>query len=275
MPDAVDAVIGKLKSLQKLTKNGQPYWMARDIMAVLDYKDWRVFREVIERAKGSCENAGNFIADHFVAQPEMVEIGSGAMRERENFALSKYACYLIAMNGDVIKPEIATAQAYFVEQTYRQEAQDQLTDEERRAMLRDRVRDANKRLSGAAKEAGVSSRMFGIFHDAGYKGLYGGLGSKDIKRKKGIGEKDDLLDCIGPVELAANEFRATQAEDKLRRQNIKGETNAINTHYGVGVEVRKTIQKIGGTMPENLPAAPSIKKLKSKKSQAPQLPDRI
>jgi DNA-damage-inducible protein D len=265
MADSSNIVIEKLKSLQKTSQNGQPYWMGRDILSILDYREWRDFREVVQRAKTSCENAGHFVADHFVPLLEMVDIGSGAKRERENFALSKYACYLVAMNGDTSKPEIATAQAYFVEQTYKQEAQEQLTEEERRAMLRDRVRDANKRLSGAAKDAGVASRMFGVFHDAGYTGLYGGLGSKDIKRKKGIGEKDDLLDCIGPVELAANEFRATQAEDKLRTQRIKGETNAINTHYKVGVEVRKTIRKIGGTMPENLPAAPSIKKLKSKK----------
>ena len=217
MEDASNVIIGKLKGLEKRAKNGHPYWMARDIMAVLDYAKWSDFKEVIERAKVSCANAGHFLANHFARMPEMVEIGSGAMRERENYALSRYACYLVAMNGDTSKPEIATAQAYFVEQTYKQEAQEQLTAEERRAMLRDRVRDANKRLSGAAKEAGVRSVMFGIFHDAGYKGLYGGLGSKDIKRKKGIGEKDDLLDCIGPVELAANEFRATQAEDKLRR----------------------------------------------------------
>lgn len=271
MADSSNVIIERLKSLEKTSQNGQSYWMAREILPVLDYREWRDFREVIERAKLSCENAGHFAANHFVPMREMVDIGSGAKRERENLALSRYACYLIAMNGDISKPEVATAQAYFVEQTYRQEAQERLTEEEHRAMLRDRVRDANKRLSGAAKDAGVSSRMFGIFHDAGYKGLYGGLGSKEIKRKKRIGEKDDLLDCIGPVELAANEFRATQAEDKLRTQKIKGETNAIDTHFKVGVEVRKTIQKIGGTMPENLPAAPSIKKIKTKRSER-QLP---
>jgi len=211
--------------------------------------------------------AGHYIANHFVELPEMVTIGSGAQRERENFALSKYACYLVAMNGDPSKPEIATAQAYFVEQTYRQEIQDQLSEDERRATLRDRVRDANKRLSGAAKDAGVRSQMFGLFHDAGYKGLYGGIGAKDIRRMKGIGENDDLLDCINPTELAANEFRVTQAEDKLRTQQIKGETKAIQTHYQVGVEVRNTIKKIGGTMPERLPAAPSIKRIKAKKKE--------
>jgi DNA-damage-inducible protein D len=262
-----NAVIGQLKAVERKTKTGRPYWMARDIVSILDYRDWRDFREVIERAKASCENAGNFVVDHFVLMPEKVEIGSGAMRERENFALSKYACYLIAMNGDTSKPEIATAQAYFVEQTYRQETQEKLSEEERRLLLRDRVKDANRKLSGAAKEAGVRSQMFGVFQDAGYKGLYGELGLRAIKAQKGIGEKDDLLDCIGRAELAANEFRITQTEEKLRLENVKGEQKAIDTHHTVGKKVRQAIKEIGGTMPELLPSAPSIKKLASKKSK--------
>jgi DNA-damage-inducible protein D len=220
MSDATNIIIGSLKALEKHTQSGQHYWMARDIMGVLDYKDWRDFGEVIERAKTSCQNAGNFVAHHFVAMPEMIEIGKGGMRERENFALSKYACYLIAMNGDTSKPEIATAQAYFVEQTYRQENQEKLTEDERRVLLRDRVKDANRKLGGAAKEAGVRSSMFGIFQDAGYKGLYGGIGARDIKKRKGIGEKEDLLDCIGRAELAANEFRITQTEEKIRIEKV-------------------------------------------------------
>jgi len=272
MSDAVDAVIGRLKSIQKLTEKGKPYWMAREIMGVLDYSEWRVFKEVIERAKVSCANAGEFVAHHFVPQPEMVEIGSGAMRQRENFALSKYACYLIAMNGDVVKPEIATAQAYFVEQTYRQEQQDSLSEDERRVLLRERVKDANRKLGGAAKDAGVRSAMFGIFQDAGYRGLYGGIGVREIKRRKKIGDKEDLLDCIGRAELAANEFRITQTEEKLRIDGIKGEQTAINTHNAVGKKVRKAIADIGGTPPENLPAAPSIKKLAAKKSKGLKLP---
>lgn len=171
MPDTANVVIERLKALQKTSRNAHPYWMARDIMAVLDYREWRDFREVIERAKASCENAGNFLANHFVLMPEMVEIGSGAQRQVENFALSKYACYLIAMNGDTFKPEIAVAQAYFVEQTYRQEAEELLGEEERRLLIRNRIKDANKKLGGAAKDAGVRSVMFGVFHDAGYKGM--------------------------------------------------------------------------------------------------------
>ena len=211
--DATNLVIGRLKSLQKTSPNGAPYWMARDIMTVLDYREWRDFREVIERGKASCESAGNFIANHFVPMPEMVEIGSGAKRERENFAFSKYACYLVAMNGDTSKPEIATAQAYFVEQTYRQEAQELISEEERRLLIRNRVKDANRKLGGAAQAAGVRNKMFGIFQDAGYKGLYGGLGSTAIKKRKKIPDADDLLDCIGRVELAANEFKITNRRE--------------------------------------------------------------
>ncbi len=190
------------------------------------------------------------------------------MREREDYALSKYACYLIAMNGDTSKPEIATAQAYFVEQTYRQEHQEALSDEERRVLLRERVKDANRKLGGAAKDAGVRSAMFGVFQDAGYKGLYGEIGVREIKRRKGIGDNEDLLDCVGRAELAANEFRITQTEEKLRIEGIKGEQRAIDTHHAVGRRVRKAIEEIGGTMPERLPAAPSIKKLAAKRAKA-------
>ena len=267
MADVTNIVVERLKAHQKTAPNGVPYWMARDIMDALDYREWRGFREVIERAKASCENAGNFIANHFVLIPEMVEIGSGAKRERENFAFSKYACYLVAMNGDTSKPEIAAAQAYFVEQTYRQEAQALLSEEERRLLIRNRVKDANRKLGGAAQAAGVRNSMFGIFQDAGYKGLYGGRGSAAIKKLKKIPEADDLLDCIGRVELAANEFRITQTEEKLRIDGIKGEQNAINTHERVGKKIRKTMMEMGNTLPENLPAEPSIKKLAAAKAR--------
>jgi|ERR1035437_386407 DNA-damage-inducible protein D len=271
MAAETNIVIERIKKLQKTSGNGRPYWTAREIQGVLDYAEWREFREVIEKAQMSCEMAGNFTADHFVPMPEMVEIGSGAERERENFALSQYACYLIAMNGNPAKPEIAVAQAYFVEKTYLQERTEALSDAERRAILRDRVKVANRKLGDTAKDAGVRSSMFGVFHDAGYKGLYDGLGSKAIKARKGIGEKDNLLDCIGPSELAANEFRVTQADDKLRRESIKGEQKAIDTHHAVGLEVRNAIKKLGGTMPEDLPAEPSIKNLKSPAKQIPEI----
>jgi DNA-damage-inducible protein D len=267
VPDPTNIVIEQLKALQKTSPKGQPYWMAKEIMSVLDYREWRDFRQVVERAKASCENAGHFSSNHFVLMPEMVEIGSGAKREVENFALSKYACYLVAMNGDTSKPEIAVAQAYFVEQTYRQESEQLLTEEERRLLIRNRVKDANRKLGGAAKEAGVTSRMFGVFHDAGYKGLYGGIGAEEIKRKKNIAEREELLDCMGRTELAANEFRITQTEERLRIEAIKGEQKAINTHYEVGKKVRQTMKEMKTTLPENLPAAPSIKKLAAAKAR--------
>ncbi len=241
--------------------------MAKEIMNVLDYREWRDFKQVIERAKASCENSGNFIANHFVLMPEMMEIGKGARREVENFALSKFACYLVAMNGETSKPEIAAAQAYFVEQTYRQETEELLSEAERRLLVRNRVKDANKKLGGAAKQAGVTNRMFGVFHDAGYQGLYGGLGVAEIKKKKRISEGDELLDCMGRAELAANEFRITQTEEKLRIEAIKGEQRAIDTHRAVGKKVRQTMIEMKTTLPENLRPEPSIKNLAAAKAR--------
>lgn len=256
-----------LEKIKHTAPNGQPFWDARELMDILTYKEWRDFSDVIEKAKTACDMSGNFSSNHFAYSPEKVEIGSGAKRERDNYKLSKYACHLITMNGDSSKPEIATAQTYFAVQTHRQEAQELLTDEERRLLQRERVKDANKKLSGAAKAAGVRNSMFGIFHDEGYKGLYGGRGRDEIKRLKNIPGNEDLLDCMGRTELAANEFRITQTEEKLRLENIQGETKAIRTHFNVGVKVRTTIREIGGTMPENLPAESSIKRLAAKKER--------
>jgi DNA-damage-inducible protein D len=267
MSHDVTITIERLKQLQYTSAKGMIYWMARDIMETLDYKEWRDFKEVIERAKTSCEMAGNFSANHFVLMPELVDIGSNAKRERENFALSKYACYLIAMNGDPSKPEIANIQAYFTEQTYRQERQESLTEGERRLVIRNRVKDGNKKLNDAALIAGVRSKMFGVFHDAGYKGMYGGKGLKAVKVHKNIDEKDDLLDCLGRVELAAHDFRVTQTEEVLRIQDIKGERRAIDTHETVGKRIRKTMEDMGNTLPEDLAAEPSIKKLAASKAR--------
>lgn len=256
-----------LEKLRRVASNGKPFWYAREIMAVLTYTDWRDFRAVIEKARVSCDMAGNFSADHFVHTDEMVEIGSGAQRSRENYILSQYACYLVAMNGDPSKPEIASSQAYFADQTYKLEKQDSLTDQERRLHLWNRVKDGNKKLSRAASEAGVRNTMFGVFHDEGYRGLYGGLGLAQIKSVKGIPDNEDLLDCIDRAELAANEFRITQTEEQLRKGSVKGEQPAIKTHRRIGAKVRQTIKEIGGTMPEKLPAAPSLKKLAKQKAK--------
>ncbi len=267
MTQLTNVVIERLKAIKRTTDKGISLWWGREIMDVLDYKEWRDFREVIDRAKTSCEMAGNFSADHFVPMPEMVSIGSGAQRERENFVLSHYACYLIAMNGDPGKPEIASAQSYFTEQTYRQEQQDSLSESERRLVIRNRVKDANRKLSGAAKVSGVRGKMFGVFHDAGYKGLYGGLGVEAVKALKKIDPKENLLDCMGRAELAANEFRITQTEQTLTNKGIKGEQLAIDTHMAIGKKVRTTMRDLGNPLPEDLVAEPSIKRLATSKAR--------
>lgn len=254
-----------LDASMRVTPKGNPYWYGRDVMEILSYSRWENFTEVVGKAILACDNSGKFSANHFRYITEMIEAGKGAKKKRENVALSRYACYLIAMNGDSSKPEVATAQTYFAVQTHKQEMEQALTDQQRRLMLRDRVKDANKKLFGAAQAAGV--KRFGIFQDAGYKGLYGGLGRDDIKRVKGIGEADDLLDCIDREELAANEFRITQTEAKLKRDGVQGEEKATNTHFAVGRKVRQAIVDIRGTMPEKLPAAPSIKKLADKQAK--------
>jgi DNA-damage-inducible protein D len=265
MSDSFQYVTEELEKTKRTADNGQPFWLGRDLMSILGYTNWQNFRNtVIEKAKEASNNAGVFSTDHFIDIDEVITVGKGAKSKRENTVLSRHACYLVAMNGDTGKPEIATAQNYFSVKTQEAEQQEQLTDEQRRLLLRDRVKNGNKKLGAAASAAGVTSPKFGIFHDAGYKGLYNGLGRDELKTLKKIPANEDLLDCMGRVELAANEFRITQTEQKLRAENIQGEQKAIDTHYGVGREVRVAIGKIGGVMPESLPPEPSIKKLASK-----------
>lgn len=260
-----DSFAVSIDKCKRKSPNGSEYWMARDIQAAIGYSRWESFRDVIEKARMACESAGLSADNQFRQTAKMVLIGSGAERQMEDWFLSRYACYLIAMNGDPAKREVGYAMTYFAVQTRLQEAQNQLTAEEKRLMLRNRVKDANKSLNSAAKKAGV--QRYGIFHDAGYKGLYGGLGRAQIQAKKGIPDTEDLLDCIDRAELAANEFRITQTEQKLIRDQVSGEQPAIDTHFEVGQQVRTTIRKIGGTMPEELPAVESIKKLEPKKSK--------
>jgi DNA-damage-inducible protein D len=254
-----DNIFNKLETCKKITTDGADYWMARDVQVILGYIRWDRFEEVIERSIKSCESAGMLSAHHFSATGNMVEVGSGAKRQRGDYYLSRYACYLICMNGDTAKPEIGFAQAYFAAQTRRQELEDKSENIQPRIDVRERIRHANKKLNRAAKQAGV--QHYGTFHDAGYRGLYGGLRKAEIESLKKIPPNEDLLDCIGRTELAANEFRITQTEEKLTREAIQGETPAINTHFRVGKAVRKTIEDLGGTMPERLRTAPSIKKL--------------
>lgn len=249
-----------LDEIKQKDTRGFDYWHARDLQKLLGYVEWRNFKDAIKRARMACESSGGIPSHHFGDVNKMVSLGSDAKRETDDVVLTRYACYLIAMNGDPTKPEVAASQTYFAIQTRKQELNEQVGEIEDRLELRDRVRDANKYLNSAAKEVGVNNYAF--FHDAGYKGLYGGMGKADIMQKKEINPKEDLLDCIGRAELAANEFRITQTELTLRREQIKGQQNAENTHYGIGEEVRNTIKKLGGAMPEDLPPAPSIKQLK-------------
>jgi DNA-damage-inducible protein D len=235
------------------------FWSARKLSKVLEYYEYRNFLPVIEKAKEACKNSGHRIEDHFVDYHEMVEIGSGARRYISDVRLSRYACYLIVQNGDPAKPVIANGQTYFAMQTRRQELADnqafqQLEEDKKRILLRNELREHNKQLVETAQRAGVETELdFAIFQNHGYKGLYGGLDAKGIHQHKGLKKNQKILDHMGSTELAANLFRATQAEEKLRRDNVQGKTKANQTHFEVGEKVRQTIKELGGTMPEDLP----------------------
>lgn len=259
------------ESIKKINERGQEYWSARELAKVLGYSEYRHFLPVISKAKEACINSGHKTSDHFEDILEMVQIGSGAERELDSIALSRYACYLIVQNADPSKEIVALGQTYFAVQTRKQEIietkkyQELKTEEEKRLFLRKEMKEHNRLLSFTAKDAGVIEPIdYAIFQDHGYKGLYGGLGTKDIHKRKGLKKGQQILDHMGSEELAANLFRATQTEGKLRRENIKGKEKANQTHFEVGQKVRKTIQELGGEMPENLPTAESIKKIEKK-----------
>jgi DNA-damage-inducible protein D len=260
------------EQIRKVDENGNEYWSARDLSKVLEYSEYRHFKPVIEKAKDACLNSGFQISDHFEDFLEMVKIGSGAERPFEDgVKLSRYACYLIVQNADSSKEVVALGQTYFAIQTRIQEIS-QLkefnsltTEDEKRLFLRNEMAEHNKQLAEAAKGAGVIEPLdYAIFQNHGYMGLYGGLDAKGIHKKKGLKKSQQILDHMGSTELAANLFRATQTEEKLKRENIKGKKNANQTHYEVGKKVRKTIEELGGTMPENLPSTDSIKKIEKK-----------
>lgn len=256
------------EELKKINAHDAEYWSARDLQSLLGYNQWRRFEDAIKRAMTSCEASGNNANYHFAGVGKPIPGGKGAVQIVNDFHLSRFACYLIAQNGDPRKQEIAKAQKYFAVQARRQELSDQLMADTERLELRKQTAEEFKALSGAARQAGVENRMFGVFHDAGYKGLYGGLGSGAIKDKKGIPEKDALMDRMNATELAANQFRMTQTRDKLARDKVKSQPAAIQTHLDVGKEVRAAIKRIGGTLPENLPSAEHIKLVEKRVKQA-------
>lgn len=259
------------EQIKNTDENGYEFWMARQLSKVLDYTDFRNFTGVIEKAAEACKKSGQQIPDHIVEANEMVAIGSGATREMPSYKLSRYACYLIVQNADPSKEVVALGQTYFAVQTRIQEIQqmdayNQLsTEEEKRIFLRNEMSKHNTYLAAAAKNAGVQDGLdYAIFQNHGYMGLYGGLDAKGIHKKKNLKKSQHILDHMGSTELAANLFRATQTEEKLRNENIKGKQKANQTHLEVGRKVRQTIKEIGGTMPENLPVADSIKSVQKK-----------
>ena len=262
------------ESIKHVDENGAEYWTSRSLWKILEYNEYRNFIPVIEKAKIACENSGQRIEDHFVDINEMVAIGSGAVRPIDSIKLSRYACYLIVQNADPSKTIVAQGQTYFAIQTriaevqQMKEYQELTSKEEKRLFLRSELLQHNSQLASAAKDAGViDSRDYAIFQNYGYQGLYGGMTAKDIHARKGLKKSQKILDHMGSTELAANLFRATQTEEKLKRENIKGKQKANMTHYEVGAKVRQTIKELGGTMPENLPTAENIKAVERKKQK--------
>ena len=243
------------EDIKHIDENGIEFWYARELMKVFGYKDWRYFYTVIEKAKIACQNSEITDNDHFVVSNKMVEIGSGAKRKQKDYKLTRYACYLIAQNANPRLKIIALAQTYFAVQTRKQEISEkeysELTEDEKRFYQRDLTRKGNYSLNQAAKNAGVKN--FDKFHNSGYKGLYNGETADDIAKRKGLRYREDILDNMGSEELAANLFRITQTESRLKKDNICSENEANKTHYNIGKNIREVIAKNGGTMPEELP----------------------
>ncbi|MBO6239592.1 MAG: DNA damage-inducible protein D [Butyrivibrio sp.] len=246
----------RFEDIKYIREDGSEYWSARELAPALEYTQWRNFENVIKRAMIACENSGHSIFDDFAEVSKIVEAGATS-KPKKDYELSRYACYLIVQNGDPRKEVIALGQTYFAIQTYRQELADhfnQLDEDRRRLVVRGDIKQWNQLLAETAHDAGViTNEEFAIFQNAGYMGLYGGLDVDDIHKRKGLTVSQKILDFMGSTELIANLFRISQTEEKLRKDNIQGAEKATQTHYAVGREVRKAIEKIGGTMPEDLP----------------------
>ena len=266
----IDNTNKSFEDIKHIDENGVEFWYARELMKVLSYKDWRYFNAVIEKAKIACKNSEISDIDHFVVDNKMVEIGSGAKREQKDYKLTRYACYLIAQNANPRLRIIALAQTYFAVQTRKQEISEKeysmLTEDEKRFYQRNLTRKGNYSLNQTAKKAGVKN--FDKFHNAGYKGLYNGETADDIAKRKGLRYREDILDNMGSEELAANLFRITQTESKLKKNKVNSEEEANKTHYNIGKNIREVIAKNGGTMPENLPTPKkSLKELEKENNK--------
>ena len=243
------------ESIKHIDENGVEFWYARELMTMLEYKQWRRFEQVIEKAKEACENSNIKVDEHFAGVGKTSKMPNGGKKIIKDYKLTRYACYLIAQNGDSRKKAIAMAQTYFAVQTRKQEITrkeyENLSEDEKRLYTRKNVRDKNKYLFDTAKAAGVKN--YGKFNNYGYRGLYNGETAKDIANRKGISPREDILDYMSSTELAANLFRITQTDEVLKNKNIDNENDACRTHHNVGQAVRQTIKRIGGTMPEDLP----------------------
>ena len=257
------STMDQLERLKRTTAEGEDYWLARDINTTLGYPNWREFEALMERAGESLRQNGIDPSHHFVLTHKMVELGSGSQRQVDDYFLSRSACYLTAMNGDSSKPEIAAAQAYFVVKTREKELEDERSDDEKRLELREKVTQSVKVVSGVAQAAGVRSQMQGVFHDQRFRGLYG-MSLKDVKGLKGLGQKDQLLDRAGLLELSMHDFQMNLAADVIDKSATKGEQAAIRTNLEVAQRVRRTVEKSGGTLPEHLPLEPPIKEVKKR-----------
>lgn len=260
------------ESIKHINEYGQEFWYARELQKVLEYTEWRNFSNVIDKAKEACKNSENSISDHFVDVNKTIKMPKTATKEINDIMLSRYACYLIVQNGDPEKEVIALGQTYFAVKTRQQELiedYEELSEEQKRLAIRNEMIEHNKSLAEAASMAGITNSIdYAIFQNKGYQGLYGGLGAKEIHARKGLKKSQKILDHMGSTELAANLFRATQTDEKLRREKITGKEKANQTHYDVGRKVRQTIRELGGTMPEDLPTPEkSIKQIEREQNK--------